>query len=125
DRRPSPCLTHVAPGGRGAPPGASRRAGAARDLPADAGKTSASRQTLVSGNAARLAAEDLRRKILLLANASPQAKLALSGARLTIGDGEASRTIDLAALASAADATAAPRRRPADLMGRPPQAAAG
>src|SRR5262249_57033000 len=71
------------------------------DLTADAGKTSASRQTLVSGNAARLAAEDLRRKILLLANASPQAELSLSGARLTIGDGEASRTIDLAALASA------------------------
>ncbi|MBO0742714.1 MAG: molybdopterin-dependent oxidoreductase, partial [Hyphomicrobiaceae bacterium] len=73
------------------------------DLTADAGKTSASRQTLVSGNAARLAAEDLRRKILMLANASPQAKLALSGARLTIGDGEASRTIDLAALPSATD----------------------
>ncbi|HKD58804.1 MAG TPA: molybdopterin cofactor-binding domain-containing protein, partial [Hyphomicrobiaceae bacterium] len=74
------------------------------DLTADAGKTSASRQTLVSGNAARLAAEDLRRKILLLANASPQAKLALSGTRLTIGDGEASRTVDLTALAAAADA---------------------
>jgi CO/xanthine dehydrogenase Mo-binding subunit len=80
------------------------------DLTEDAGKTSASRQTLVSGNAARLAAEDLRRKILLLANASPQAKLTLSGARLTIGDGDASRTIDLAALASAADATVEPSR---------------
>jgi CO/xanthine dehydrogenase Mo-binding subunit len=82
------------------------------DLTADAGKTSASRQTLVSGNAARLAAEDLRRKILLLANASPQAKLALSGTRLTIGDGEASRTIDLAALTSAADAAVEPSRWP-------------
>jgi CO/xanthine dehydrogenase Mo-binding subunit len=73
------------------------------DLTADAGKTSASRQTLVSGNAARLAAEDLRRKILLLANASPRAKLALSGTHLGIDDGEASRTIDLAALAAAAE----------------------
>ena len=45
------------------------------DLTADAGKTSASRQTFVSGNAARLAAEDLRRKILALANAGPDAKL--------------------------------------------------
>ena len=59
------------------------------DLTADAGKTSASRQTLVSGNAARLASEDLRRKILALANAGPRATLALDGARLTISDGEA------------------------------------
>ena len=34
------------------------------DLTYDAGKTSASRQTFVSGNAARLAGEDLRRRIL-------------------------------------------------------------
>jgi CO/xanthine dehydrogenase Mo-binding subunit len=37
------------------------------DRTADAGKSSASRQTFVSGNAARLAAEDLRRQILQLA----------------------------------------------------------
>ena len=49
------------------------------DLTADAGKTSASRQTFVSGNAARLAAEDLRAQILALANAGPDAKLALDG----------------------------------------------
>jgi CO/xanthine dehydrogenase Mo-binding subunit/aerobic-type carbon monoxide dehydrogenase small subunit (CoxS/CutS family) len=65
------------------------------DLTADAGKTSASRQTFVSGNAARLAGEDLRRKILALANAGPDAKLELDGSRLTIADGDASRTIDL------------------------------
>ena len=68
------------------------------DLTADAGKTSASRQTFVSGNAARLAGADLRRKILALANAGADAKLSLDGAALTIGDGEASRTIDLARL---------------------------
>ncbi len=67
-------------------------------LTADAGKTSASRQTLVSGNAALLAAEALRAKILALANAGPSARLALQGGRLTIDDGEASRTIDLATL---------------------------
>ncbi|MGL1204175.1 molybdopterin cofactor-binding domain-containing protein, partial [Vibrio parahaemolyticus] len=44
------------------------------DLTADAGKTSASRQTFVSGNASRLAGEDLRRKILALANAGPDAR---------------------------------------------------
>ncbi len=37
------------------------------DRTADAGKSSASRQTFVSGNAARLAGEDLRRQILRLA----------------------------------------------------------
>jgi CO/xanthine dehydrogenase Mo-binding subunit/aerobic-type carbon monoxide dehydrogenase small subunit (CoxS/CutS family) len=70
------------------------------DLTADAGKTSASRQTYVSGNAARLAGEDLRAKILKLANAGADAALALDGTRLTIADGEASRTIDLATLAA-------------------------
>ena len=73
------------------------------DLTFDAGKTSASRQTYVSGNAARLAGEDLRAKILMLANAGPNAVLSLDGARLTIADGEASRTIDLSTLAADAE----------------------
>jgi CO/xanthine dehydrogenase Mo-binding subunit len=73
------------------------------DLTFDAGKTSASRQTYVSGNAARLAGEDLRGKILMLANAGPDAVLSLDGRHLTIADGEASRTIDLAALEADAE----------------------
>jgi CO/xanthine dehydrogenase Mo-binding subunit len=73
------------------------------DLTFDAGKTSASRQTYVSGNAARLAGEDLRAKILMLANAGPDAVLSLDGGRLSIADGEASRAIELAALAATAD----------------------
>jgi aldehyde oxidoreductase len=64
----------------------------------DAGKTSASRQTFVSGNAARLAGENLRAKILALANAGPQARLSLDGAQMRIGEGEASRVIDLTTL---------------------------
>jgi len=68
------------------------------DLTFDAGKTSASRQTYVSGNAARLAGADLRAKILMLANAGSNAALSLDGTRLTIADGEASRTVDLATL---------------------------
>jgi aldehyde oxidoreductase len=68
------------------------------DLTYDAGKTSASRQTLISGNAARLAGEDLRRKILSLANVGPEAKLSLNGARLTVTEGEARRSADLANL---------------------------
>jgi CO/xanthine dehydrogenase Mo-binding subunit len=73
------------------------------DLTFDAGKTSASRQTLVSGNAARLAGEDLRRKILGLANVGPDARLVLEGARLTIIDGAARRIVDLASLAVNSD----------------------
>jgi CO/xanthine dehydrogenase Mo-binding subunit len=52
----------------------------------------------VSGNAALLAAEALRKEILALANAGPEAKLSLEGALLQIADGDASRTIDLATL---------------------------
>ncbi|MDP2802341.1 MAG: molybdopterin-dependent oxidoreductase [Phreatobacter sp.] len=74
------------------------------DRTPDAGKTSASRQTFVSGNAAKLAGMDLRAKILALANAGPQARMSLDGDRLTVEDGEASRVIDLSVLGSEADA---------------------
>ena len=92
----STVLAQIAADALGLPPSAFRMVVGDTDLTADAGKTSASRQTFVSGNAARLAGEDLRRKILALANAGPDAKLSLDGPRLTIADGEASRTIDLA-----------------------------
>ena len=68
------------------------------DLTADAGKTSASRQTFVSGKAAQLAGEDLRRAILRHANAGPQAEIELSGATVTVRDGGERHEIDLAAL---------------------------
>ena len=51
----------------------------------DAGKTSASRQTFVSGNAARLAALDLRAKLVRLANVGEGAPIRLDGAALVIG----------------------------------------
>jgi CO/xanthine dehydrogenase Mo-binding subunit/aerobic-type carbon monoxide dehydrogenase small subunit (CoxS/CutS family) len=95
----STVLLQITADALGLPPRAFRMVVGDTDLTQDAGKTSASRQTFVSGNAARLAAEDLRRKILALANAGPDAKLALEGARLTIADGEASRTLDLATMA--------------------------
>ncbi len=66
------------------------------DLTADAGKTSASRQTFVSGKAAELAGLDLRQQILRLANAGPDATLALEGAMLTVSDSGVVRTLDLA-----------------------------
>lgn len=66
------------------------------DLTTDAGKTSASRQTFVSGKAAEKAGLDLRQQILRLANAGPDATLSLDGAVLTVADGRAVRTLDLA-----------------------------
>ena len=68
------------------------------DLTADAGKTSASRQTFVSGKAAELAGADLRRQILRLANVGPDAVIELEGGTLAVKDGAARRVIALAAL---------------------------
>jgi CO/xanthine dehydrogenase Mo-binding subunit/aerobic-type carbon monoxide dehydrogenase small subunit (CoxS/CutS family) len=67
-------------------------------LTPDAGKTSASRQTFVSGRAAAEAAKALRARILALANAGDAARLALDGARLTVTDAHTTRVIDLSAL---------------------------
>lgn len=94
----STVLLQIAADALGLPPHVFQMVVGDTDLTADAGKTSASRQTLVSGNAARLAGEDLRKKILALANAGPHATLRLDGARLAIVDGDASREIDLATL---------------------------
>ena len=69
------------------------------DLTADAGKTSASRQAYVSGNAAKRAGEDLRRQILRLANVGDDAAIEFGPGALTLRDGDATSEIDLGALA--------------------------
>ncbi|SMP10153.1 molybdopterin-dependent oxidoreductase [Shimia sagamensis] len=61
----------------------------------DCGKTSASRQTVVSGKAAVLAAEALRSKALQLANVGPHSQMSLSGAVLTLIDGTVRRDVSL------------------------------
>ncbi|HET6468032.1 MAG TPA: xanthine dehydrogenase family protein molybdopterin-binding subunit, partial [Geminicoccaceae bacterium] len=68
------------------------------DLTLDAGKTSASRQTLVSGNAARLAGLDLRGRLLRLVNAGPDARLALKGSTVEVRESGQTLAIDLARL---------------------------
>jgi CO/xanthine dehydrogenase Mo-binding subunit len=68
------------------------------DLTEDAGKSSASRQTFVSGNAAKFAGEDVRRQLLQLLQLSEPASLSLQGARLIGKQGELTRTIDLQTL---------------------------
>ncbi len=59
--------------------------GADTDITPDGGKTSASRQTFVSGNAARLAGEALRAEILRRSNAPADAPLALAPGQITAG----------------------------------------
>lgn len=68
------------------------------DLTEDAGKTSASRQTFVSGNAARLAGEDLRRQILRLANVGEGAFIEPRDGELIVRDATGERAIDLSTL---------------------------
>jgi CO/xanthine dehydrogenase Mo-binding subunit/xanthine dehydrogenase iron-sulfur cluster and FAD-binding subunit A len=128
----STVLLQIAADALGLPTTAFRMVVGDTDLTADAGKTSASRQTFVSGNAARLAGEDLRRKVLALANAGPDARLKLDGSQLSITDGEASRTIELAALpaksflrARSASAGIQPTAPSAHAAGFPPSASLG
>jgi CO/xanthine dehydrogenase Mo-binding subunit/aerobic-type carbon monoxide dehydrogenase small subunit (CoxS/CutS family) len=68
------------------------------DLTADAGKSSASRQTFVSGKAAELAGADLRAKILRLANGGDDAVIEIGDGLIIVRDGELERRIDLAAM---------------------------
>jgi CO/xanthine dehydrogenase Mo-binding subunit/aerobic-type carbon monoxide dehydrogenase small subunit (CoxS/CutS family) len=65
------------------------------DLTHDAGKTSASRQTFVSGNAVRLAASALREELLRLSNAGDAARIAVADGAVVVGD----RVVELAGLA--------------------------
>jgi CO/xanthine dehydrogenase Mo-binding subunit len=69
--------------------------GADTDTTPDAGKTSASRQTFVSGNAARLAGEALRGQILRDVNASPDAMLGFGDGVISIEDGDKDHRLDL------------------------------
>jgi len=82
-------------------------------LTPDAGKTSASRQTFVSGRAAHDAAAALRARVLALANAGDGARLALRGTSLTVTDAHTTRVINLSALD--ADLTAEARYDPPTL----------
>ncbi len=68
------------------------------DVTPDAGKTSASRQTYVSGNAARLSGQALRTAILAQVNAGKAAALAFGGGVITVTDGNQTHRIDLSQL---------------------------
>ena len=68
------------------------------DLTEDAGKSSASRQTFVSGNAAKFAGEDLRRQLLQLLGLPQHGDLRVEGTTLVGTGGGEERRIDLRAL---------------------------
>jgi aldehyde oxidoreductase len=89
-------LTQIAADALGLPAAQFRLVASDTDLTADAGKTSASRQTFVSGKAAELAGHGLRQQILRLANAGAEATLSLEGATLSVNDGGRVHALELA-----------------------------
>jgi CO/xanthine dehydrogenase Mo-binding subunit/aerobic-type carbon monoxide dehydrogenase small subunit (CoxS/CutS family) len=91
-------IAQIAADALGLPLAAFRLVGADTALTPDAGKTSASRQTYVSGKAAQKAATALREGVMRYANVSAAARLDLNGTVLTVSEGEAVRRIDLAGL---------------------------
>lgn len=72
--------------------------GADTHITPDAGRTSASRQTFVSGAAAKAAGMALREQILRMGNAGPCARILFGSGSLRIQDGEVVRTLDLMSL---------------------------
>ncbi len=94
-------------------------------LTPDCGKTSASRQTFVTGKAAYLAGKALRATILSLSNMGPEAVLSLANGSLSITDGTGQRHIDLSSMnpdengyALAAEETYDPPTKPLDANGQ-------
>ncbi len=95
------------------------------DLTPDCGKTSASRQTFVSGKAAGMAGAQLRTAILRLAGACSCAKLEFCDGQVIVEGNGVSRTIDLRALpldargyVASAEATFDPPTTPLDKDGQ-------
>jgi CO/xanthine dehydrogenase Mo-binding subunit len=74
------------------------RVSADTDLSPDCGKTSASRQTFVTGRATQLAGQAIRALILRQANAGPAAAIEPGDGRVLIRDGDVVRSLDLATL---------------------------
>ncbi|HRO12791.1 molybdopterin cofactor-binding domain-containing protein, partial [Amaricoccus sp.] len=92
---PNTVIAQIAADALGLPVSAFTLLGPDTALTPDAGKSSASRQTYITGNAALRAARALRAAVLRHANAGPDARLALAGPRLEVSG---ARTLDLAAL---------------------------
>jgi len=109
----------------GVPVGQLQLVGPDTDVTPDAGKTSASRQTFVTGNAARLSGLALRRNILSMINAAPDAQLDIGNGKILACEAGKTHEIDLSALRPDtmgyvlhAEETYDPPTRPLDASGQ-------
>jgi aldehyde oxidoreductase len=91
-------ITQICADALGVPLETIRVEGADTALTPDAGKTSGSRQTYITGKAAEKAGRALRETILRAANVSGAASVALEAGALVVTEGDARRRIDLSAL---------------------------
>lgn len=91
-------LTQIAADAVGVPIGLFDLVMGDTDLTLDAGKTSASRQTFVSGKATELAGVALRRQLLARLNAGEGATLAIKDGCVSVTDDAGERSLALAAL---------------------------
>ncbi|MDZ4095641.1 MAG: molybdopterin cofactor-binding domain-containing protein, partial [Paracoccaceae bacterium] len=91
-------ISQIAADALGLPLAAFSRIGPDTFLTPDAGKTSASRQTFVSGHAAEAAGRALRAQLLRQGNMGDGAQLSLAGSRVFAVEAGVQRMIDLAAL---------------------------
>ncbi|MGE0212912.1 MAG: molybdopterin-dependent oxidoreductase [Parvibaculaceae bacterium] len=91
-------ITQICADALGAPVALFDLVSADTDLTPDCGKTSASRQTFVTGKAAELAGRALRRTILRLANAGETAAIAFERGRIVVDDEGRRQVLDPAAL---------------------------
>jgi len=94
-------MTQICADALGVPVSAIHLVSGDTDLTADAGKTSASRQTFVSGAAARLAAVSLRQQILRLANVGEHGRVSVVDGRVTVTEPGHEHAIDLRRLPQA------------------------
>lgn len=91
-------ITQIFAEAMGVPVSQITRLGADTDLTPDAGKSSASRQTFVTGNAARLCGENLRAQILKMANVGDGATITFVDGAIELSDEGTTRRVVLDAV---------------------------
>ena len=91
-------ITQIAADALGVPVHSISIVGADTDLTPDCGKTSASRQTYVTGSAAKLAGEALRATLLRLVNVGAGASIKIGDGTVSVRDGATAAVIELGML---------------------------
>ncbi|RST86017.1 2Fe-2S iron-sulfur cluster binding domain-containing protein [Aquibium carbonis] len=91
-------ITQICADALGVPLASIRVEGADTAITPDAGKTSGSRQTFITGKAAEKSGRVLRETILRAANVSEAATITLEGGAILVAEGEARRRIELSTL---------------------------